>query len=99
MKILISFVVLLLAVVIYLCYSVINQAITIDHLQMSVASMDEREECLLRVSRSFTSAIPDSELRQWIKTNLADLDIHEEETRMIVNQVDFDFSKPTTRIE
>ena len=99
MKILISFVILLISVVIYLCCSVINQAITIDHLQMSVASMEEREECLLRVSRSFTSAIPDSEFRQWIKKNLADLDIYEEETRMIVNQVGFDFSKSPPEIE
>lgn len=99
MKLLFSFVVLLSAVLVFLGYHVVDQAISIDHLQMSVKSLEKREACLLRLSQSFASSLSPADFRQWIKTNLADLDMHEEEKLIIINQVAFDFSRHPVAVE
>lgn len=99
MKYLIVTIVFLFCLVVFLGYHIIDQSIAIDHLQMSVKSLEKREICLLRVVRSFTSSSQPADFKQWVKKNLADLDVHEEADLLIVNEVHFDFSRAQVGIE
>jgi hypothetical protein len=75
----------------YLTFHVVDQAITIDHLQSSVTLLGKREACLLKVSQGFADSLGEGEFRAWARSNLSGLDTWEKESKMIVNGVGFEF--------
>ena len=94
MKFLAYIVVLLMAVLAFAVHHVAQQTIMIDHLQQSVQRLEKRETCLLRLSGAFLASQKPGELKTWIKTNLADLNMREELTRVRINEVIIDLVDP-----
>ena len=66
---------------------------------MAVRSLEKREACLLRLSRPFAASMSREELRRWIQANLSDLDVHDEEALILVNEVAFDLAQHPASIE
>jgi hypothetical protein len=93
MKTLVSVVAVLLIVVIYLVYKLLDQSVTVDHLQMSVKSLTKREACLLSLSRTFVATQTSDEVKRWARVNGAFFDVYEEDKLIIVNEVAFDLSR------
>lgn len=86
-------------VVIWLSYQMLDQAVTIDDLRMAVTSHENREACLLGLSRSHVSTMTSEELVRWVEKNLGDLDVHREDSQLIVNGVGFDLTQVPPTVE
>jgi hypothetical protein len=91
--------VLLLLVAAFFLYHTVNQAVTIDHLQMSVTGFAQREKCLLRTAQSFAETHNEETFRKWARTELSDLDYHDEERQLIINGVGFAFKEGMITVE
>ncbi len=92
-------IVTLSVLVVYLLYFSIGQGVAVDNMGQAIASHEEREACLLRIADAFVASKEKEEFLEWVDENLSDLDVFEQESLVIVNQVGFEITGDEVSLE